>query len=408
MKDFDSRIASTTADQGAFPLEALGFRSTTLTGMNSPGVSLRVWGGSWQGRMQLRFHLSYPAGMSSQSALNVLVNGVLQSSIQLSDPAGGGYENYAVSVPSGVLRPTWNTLQFVPVLIPISNGGECRPFFPGNLGLTIYQDTTLQKFAGSALRRPDLALLAGSGSPYTDAPFGDQLGVALTDNSEATVGAGMTLLAKLAEVFHGPLLKASLTVGANVKKPDQIWVGPYTAIPQDVRLRLNSSPPGQLIADVPLVESQSVPSPKLQWITRLRAWAGLEQPPDHEVSRVKVRLSGGFGDAGLAMNAVDSGGVLTAFTAQTPARLQQAVAHLVDYGPWSQLSGSLTVWSPEGDLVDSISAEDAPFSGFGLRGGLSVWFSQNPWLSLLLISLLIAAMIYLTAAVLRLYRRRNP
>jgi hypothetical protein len=407
-KQFTARGDTTTADSGAFPLSALNFHSTTLSGMNSPGVFLKVWSGSWQGRMQLRFHLSYPSGMAPQSALNVLVNGVLQSSIPLSDPAGGGYENYAVSVPSGALGSGFNTLQFQPVLIPVSNGGDCRPFFPGNLGLTIYQDTTLQKFAGSSLRRPDLALLAGSGGPYTDAPLGEQVVLHLSDDNPATVAAAMTLMAKLSQVSHGPLLKASFGVGIANKGKDEIWIGPYGNFPEDVRRRLSSSSPNQMIADVPLVESQNVPSRGMQWLARMRDWIGPEDANARQIMKVKVGLNGGFADDAVAMNAIDSEGTLTAFTAEQGSTLQPAMARLVEYGPWSQLSGSLTVWSVKGDVIESVSSEDAPFSAFGLRGGLSIWFTQHPWLSLLLIALMIALMIYLTASVLRLYRRTNP
>jgi hypothetical protein len=405
---FTARGDTTTKDNGAFPLSALNFHSTTLSGMNSPGIFLKVWSGSWQGRMQLRFHLSYPSGMAPQSALNVLVNGVLQSSIPLNDPAGGGYENYAVSIPSGALGSGFNTLQFQPVLIPVSNGGDCKPFFPGNLGLTVYQDTTLQKFAGSSLRRPDLALFAGSGGPYTDAPLGEQVALHLSDDSATTVGSAMTLMAKLSQISHAPLLKASFAVGNPEKAEDEIWIGPYASFPEHVRSRLSSSSPGQMIADVPLVESQNVPSRGMQWLARMRDWIGPEDANARQIMKVKVGLNGGFTNDAVAMNTIDSEGTLTAFTAEQGSTLQPAMARLVEYGPWSQLSGSLTVWSVKGDVIESVSSEEAPFSAFGLRGGLSIWFTQHPWLSLLLVGLMIAVMIYLTASVLRLYRRTNP
>lgn len=392
----------------AFPLATLGYRTTTFTGMQSGGATLRFWNSAWQGRVQVRVHASYAAGMSPQSALNVMSNGVLHGSIPFDNPQGGRFDNYAVTVPPGALKPGWNSLQLQPVLVPQRNGGDCQPFFPGNLAATVYEDTTLQTFGGSPLLQPDLGLLANDGRPWPQAPIGLGMAVQLTDADDATLGAGLTLMAKLNQVFSGPLLRTELRVGASATARNSLWVGTLDKLPADVRKAANIDEKGGLQAAVPLI--QSVAMPVLEGgdtLSQLREQINAAgSRPDTLVARVHTGPT--LGARAVAATKLDGDKPTTVFTAATPAELQAAMHTLVDHAAWSQLRGQLALWDTSQPVrVQTLAFEDAPFVAFSLRGGLGLWVSQYPWISLLLLVMTLLLLGWLSRRLLATYRRRH-
>lgn len=392
----------------AAPLSALRYRTTTYTGQRSQGASLKFWNGSWQGRLQVRLHMSYASGMAPQSALNVLANGVLHGSIPLSNTAGGLYENYAVSVPAGALKPGWNTLELQPVLVPLPSGGDCKPFFPGNLAVTVYEDSTVQSFGGSLLNRPDLALLAVEGRPTPAAPVGVGMSVLLTDADDTTVGAGLTLTGKLAQVFSGSMLPAVLKVGDDPKAGNRIWVGATDRLPDAVRAAAGIDEAGLLLhAAVPV--SRSVQVPVLEGgetLGRLRdALEGHPVLPEDDTARVS--LSQAEFQHVVAATVLMDALPLTVFTAPTSAGVLAGLHDIVDYGRWGQLRGGMAQWRPGDAAFRTIDESDAPFTAYSLRGGLGLWVSQYPWVALGLLLLLMVTLVGLTRVVLSAYRRRH-
>ena len=391
----------------AFPLSSLGYRTTTFSGINGGGATVRFWNGAWQGRVQVRVHASYAAGMSPQSGLNLLANGTLHGTIPFDNPRGARYDNYAITVPAGALRPGWNTLQLQPVLIPQSHGGDCQPFFPGNLQATVHEDTTVQTFGGSPLEAPDLALLAREGRPLASAPVGVGMAVQLADASDATIGAGLTLLAKLTQVFEGPLLRTEFRVGESESARNRIWVGPLGALPAAVVERGGLNAQGALAATVPLITSATVPVHEGGEATSaLRdQLAALGARP----STLQAQVSTGpvMSGRAAATTVLNGGDALTVFTAVDGATLEAAMQTLVGFGPWSQLQGSLALWEPGGEAVQTVTPEDAPFTAFSLRGGLGLWVSQYPWTALLLLLVLLGALAWTTRSLLARHRRRT-
>lgn len=391
----------------AVPFSALGYTTTTYSGLPTGSASVRFWNSNWQGRVQIRLHLNYGSGMAPQSALNVLANGVMHGSIPLSNPAGGVYTNYAVSVPTGSLRIGWNTLELVPVLVPqTSGGGECKPFFLGNLATTIYEDSTLQTFGGSQLTRPDLGLMARDGRGSQVAPLGQGLAVQLTDADDATVGAGLTLIAKLAQVLRTPLLASSLQVGADKAASIEFWVGATERLPKEVRERTRLDSAQHLRLDVPLMQAVGVPV-----LEGSETLAQLQQairgtPAQPVVLGAQVALDEAGAGHVVAATAFEDGHPLTVFTAQRGADLQAGMHDLVGYGQWARLRGGMAYWRP-GEPVTAVISEDAPFTAYALRGSIGLWVSQYPWWSLAIVLLLIALLVALTRTVLARYRRRH-
>lgn len=399
--------ASLKPSVDAYPLSALGYTTTTLGGTAPGNTSLRFWSDNWQGRAQIRMHLSYGSGMSPQSALNVLANGSMHGSIPLDRTGGGVYENYTVSLPTGALRPGWNTLELQQVLVPQSNGGDCKPFFPGNLAVTVYDDTTLQTFGGSPLKRPDLSLLMGTARPTPSAPIGHGMAVQLTDGDDATVGAALTLIAKLAQVFDGPLLRSAIVIGAAPAPTNGFWVGSLDRLPEAVRSAVGVDEAGRLKLPVPLIRSVEVPviGGGDTW-RRLRE-ALVDARGGPTIISAQVTLDKAPVIPSLAMTTFDGANALTVFTAGTPAALQAGMHDIVGFGQWAQLRGGLALWRPGNPSVQTVSAEDAPFTAYSLRGGIGLWVSQYPWWALLIMLAVMAALVLMTRIVLAGYRRRH-
>jgi hypothetical protein len=390
----------------AYPISALGFRSTTYSGTAPGGAQLRFWNDAWQGRVQVRVHASYAAGMAPQSALNVLANDTLTGSIPLSNVAGGSYDNYAVTVPAGALHPGWNTLALQPVLVPQDSGGDCKPFFAGNLAVTLHDDTTLQAFGGSAREQPDLALLAIEGRALRQAPVGAGMALQLAAADPATVGAGLTLMAKLTQVFKGPLLRAEFVVGpSHAGARNRLWVGALGQLPEAVRGASGLDAQGELQVPVPLIRSTRVEVLEGAAVQSVRdALGDSGAAPDTLSARAAVPIAPA-GHMGAATRLVD-GMPVTVFTAASPAELAQGMRSVVDYGPWSQLQGSTALWRIDGSGMRTISADDAPFVAYSLRGGLGLWMSQYPWWSLAGVIALLVAAAWLARRGLAAYRLR--
>lgn len=409
--ELEKRFSIPTAASGAFPLRALGYKSQTLNGIESGSVKLKIWNNTWQGRMQVRLHLSYASGMSNQSALNVLANGVMHGSIPLSNPDGGVYEHYAVTVPAGALKPGWNELEFAPRMIPANNGGQCQPFFNGNLALTIYEDTTIQKFGGDELKQVDLATISGAGYVFTEKPLGRGVAFHLAAKDADTVSAAMTLVAKLSQVYNRPLLNSSFAFAndATASGDYHYWIGAYQNLPEALQSQLKVSIPQTLNIAVPLIQSATVDvHENLQWITYVLEKLRIRSGATQNFTEVQMDLSGEFGANSFALSTENDDGEPTLiFTATSPASLRDGIDTVVDYGQWSQLRGLFSFWQPGSEEVYAISSDNAPFSAYGLRGGLGLWVSQYPWTALLILLSFIGALVYLTRRILKQYKRRH-
>ncbi len=409
--ELEKRFSIPTAASGAFPLRALGYKSQTLNGIESGSVKLKIWNNTWQGRMQVRLHLSYASGMSNQSALNVLANGVMHGSIPLSNPDGGVYEHYAVTVPAGALKPGWNELEFAPRMIPANNGGQCQPFFNGNLALTIYEDTTIQKFGGDELKQVDLATISGAGYVFTEKPLGRGVAFHLAAKDADTVSAAMTLVAKLSQVYNRPLLNSSFAFAndATASGDYHYWIGAYQNLPEALQSQLKVTIPQTLNIAVPLIQSATVDvHENLQWITYVLEKLRIRSGATQNFTEVQMDLSGEFGANSFALSTENDDGEPTLiFTATSPASLRDGIDTVVDYGQWSQLRGLFSFWQPGSEEVYAISSDNAPFSAYGLRGGLGLWVSQYPWTALLILLSFIGALVYLTRRILKQYKRRH-
>lgn len=401
----DSPVAKPAA--GIVPLKAMGFQTTTYTGTTEEGSVLRFWNNNWRGRMMVRVHLGYASGMAPQSALNVLTNGTLHGSIPLNNPDGGRYYNYAVSIPAGAIKPGWNTLQFQPVLQPVTNGEECPP--PGeNLAVTLYDDTVVEKSGGNELQQSDLAVLAGLGASHADGRMGKGIAIQLTDADTSTLSTGMTMMAKMVQVAGSPLLHTWFGVGERAGMEHHLWVGPYAKLPAQVRETMPAAVSEQIKIEVPVMEMASVPAPADGGIiTNLQEAANFNGAGKPDYKLAEVKMSGPVSENSFAFTHRREEQTFTVFTASSAAQLFEGMSNIVEPEQWSKLEGSLAYWSSGGSPVSVASSADEPFAAYGLRGGLGMWLSHYPWIALAGLLVIVSLLVLLTRITLRFYRGRK-
>ena len=392
-------ITSRIFDHSAFSLLATGFHTTSLKGYAPPPAGLRIWNGGWDRKAQLHLHLAYAAGMATQSALNVLVNGILQGSIPLNQPTGGRYSNYTVTIPPTIMHSGWNTVSLQPIFVPVSNGGECKPFFMGNLWVTIYDDSIFEwEGNGVTAQQPDLATLAADGYPYTKKSLGEDVHVQVPDLQPDTLSAALTLMGKIAQVGQRPYPMARLVAGATPAPDTDIFVAPWANIPPEWRHHLQvtanhikeSFPVGRSVQDFSGILSIIRP-----------------QTTGNGIVRGQVFLNADLDPFVFATTWKQDSSPLTLFTAATAETLSKGMDSLVNYGPWSQLKGTLAWWTPGSKKVTSLGLDEAPFRNYGLRGGLGLWISRHPWFSLFGIAMIGLLFVLATRSALRAYARKH-
>jgi len=395
-RDLELPFRSQPFEKSFFDLQSLGFTTATQRGTNPQPFTLRFWNGGWERKAQLRLHLAYAAGMSTQSALNIEINGVEQNSIPLNNPDGGRYADYAVTIAPTMMHPGWNQLVLQPVLIPQSNGGECRPFFPGNLWVTVYDDSTFQWMTkGASSQQPDLAPLADAAYPFAAQGDTDPLTIQLSAAHSPEVNAALSLLGKLAQRAGHPFTKVKFLVNPHPEERSNLYIGAFAGdqawsqIPggrgalQKIRLPVGYQKEPWSVASV-LHESTTahLAQAQLQWQGSLQNLAFL-------------RIWRSDGLTHLLLTTGSSQGMVAAANA------------LIDYGLWGQLQGTLAYWKLGDKHLESIGLTQEMFRNFGVRGGMAIWVSLHPWISLLVILLLGVLFVLATRYALRVYARRK-
>lgn len=399
-------LAVQAATLPVVPFQYMDYKTTTFRGMDSGTKAMSFWNDRWQGRLHVRLHLAYAAGMSTQSALNFMVNGVMVGSIPLSDEKGGQFDDYTLNIPTTALTPGWNKLELAPVLIPLSHGGKCMPFFPGNLAVTVFDDSTVERLGGSVLQEPNLGLLAYTGQVEL-AHVSEALTVQLLDGDDDTLSAALTLLAKISQVQKRPLWQAKLAIGSiSAATGPSIVLGNRSLLPADARSVIEAKT--NYMVDMP-IENQALGN---SWYALfppvIRDFFSMN-PPAQKHSQAEVVISADLSRQLFALALQRDEGAWTVFSADTPAVLARGMDTLTGFSHWGQLSGRLAFLDPDDETLHSVPVDVIPTSAFGLRGGLGMFASQHPWLALLAVLVLLALFVWLTPRLLRLYKiRRHP
>jgi len=195
----------------------------------------------------LYLHLAYGAGMRSDSALNVLLNGQYITAIHLDDPHGNVFSDYKISIPTYLFQRGYNKITFIPVLTP-SITGHCEFIQTKNLFFTLFDDSSFYFPSMSHwidLPRMEL-FFQDSGFPFTRWPDGRETLLYLTQSDFKTLGAALNLIGIMGQKIGYPLFQIKI----DFQKPQNwkgeiIVLGTVNTIPEDLKklapLKLNTT-----------------------------------------------------------------------------------------------------------------------------------------------------------------------
>ncbi|MBS3965225.1 MAG: cellulose biosynthesis cyclic di-GMP-binding regulatory protein BcsB [Methylomonas sp.] len=228
----------------AYPLSALGFKTARLA-LDAPRAE-------WLFDLPADFYstddttvgfnldIAYSAAMRSDSSIQIRLNDVLVSSVQLRDESGAHYQNYRIDVPLRSFKPGQNRLTFDAVLTPLY-AGEC--LLPQRNHLAAYlSDRSIVSFpeVAKVVSLPDLALQQATGFPWVDNATAQQSAFHLLDPSSDSIVALWSFIAELAAHRQTQILDLTIDQGSYQAGKHDVFIGKLT--PSDAQQKLAGAP----------------------------------------------------------------------------------------------------------------------------------------------------------------------
>lgn len=222
-----------------YPFKKLDFKNHTFSGLNPTAEDLTFRlppdffiKPNQQATVSLDF--SYGAGMKSDSALNILLNGEFVSTARLDNQNGGLITDYRIGLPTFLFKAGTNVLSFQPQMTPLY-AEHCHFLQTGNLQLTLYNSSYLEfPPMPHRIELPRLDLFFLNGFPYTRWPDGFETLIVLNEANQATANAVLNLIGMVTQKNGYPLF--GIRVGVDPKEKwdkEIILVGRAGAVPPE-------------------------------------------------------------------------------------------------------------------------------------------------------------------------------
>jgi hypothetical protein len=256
------------------------------------------------------------------------VNSQIEAQLALDKPEGSTRAVQELTIAAEALHPGWNSLELKPFL-HTQHGEENRS---GDLSLTLYDNSSIEIADQPAATSTDLAWISGQGPLFSRAPLGGDLAFNLAAGDSDTVSAGLTLMAKISQLYREPLLESRFGVGPFAGATRHFWVGSWDKLPEDVKPEHFTST--SVAVAVPVGESSA---------------------------SLDLTLTAGFDIKSVAFATTDGDSKQTVvFAAPNAGQLRNSLASLVDRELWGQIGGTAIYWSPNNPMVDVIGKKAAP------------------------------------------------
>ena len=393
-----------------YRFDALGLPSTTLAGADPQPALLRFWMPpdlfvSREKALLLTMDVAYGAGMGGGSVLNVFANGRFVTALALNQKAQGYYQGYVVKVPVSALRPGSNVIAFQPRLNTATRDQACATGPTGNLLVTIGGGSALQLPVGSHYAiLPSLRLLGAAGFPFISNASGQGLYLWYTQKTADSLGAGLTLFGRLAQVVSSPLPLAHAGFEPPARSGNLVVVGPLSSIPTTVFARAPFQPSTRHILGLPstavantYTDADADPGvPPL--LHHLLPNTGVASQPFGRVHYgSSYDITPGFGGKALLMSFQTPArtGTALVFTAPDGSSLWSAASTLVQPSTWNYLYGNVAWWDANGSFHSTFLGTTYTY---GRRDSVSYWtfvFSQYPqwWVTTVAAAVLVFALV---------------
>lgn len=390
-----------------YPFKKMNFKNRTFAGLDPapeditfrlpPDFLIKQ---NQQATLSLDF--SFGAGMKSDSAINILLNGVFVATARLDNPNGGLISNYLLSLPTFLFKGGTNVLSFRPKMTPLF-AEHCHFLQTGNLQASLF-DTSFLEFPPMPHRieLPRLDLLFLNGFPYTRWPDGFDTLLILSEANSASANAALNLIGMMTQKNGYPLFGIRVSTDIQEKWDKEIiLVGRADTIPSEYYAK----------APLQLGDINKVPYPVYQnWdIHKGMSWS--------------QQASGMNSEKGIIMqfaSPFEEGHAVTLFTATTDEGVERLGNALLDPTVQAVVKGDLVFVEyvinkfnqvKFGNGADfKITALNAGTSFVTGKGGnisaVSYYLSSYPWLYWLLISTMILTIAVITYFILR-HRRKQ-
>lgn len=388
----------------------LGFTSTTLQGRSPNPVAVNFWISDKDYILNpstpfvdLDLHVAYGAGFDQKSGLNVFLNKELIKTIPMADPNGAQLFRVQIRVPTPSIQNGFNQLKLQPTVIGKDVGGECMPIFYDNLLVSVFDDSRINlPHADQTMAIPDLGQFARTGLPYTLSSDASKVGVLLADNSNATLGQALTLVAKIRQTGGEPLFHLGFTASLPASQPYQqlLVVGAESKLPADLRRELTDFMPQQewQTFDVGRVQTVNLKQGLMDWVQHpTEPLVRSVQTQEKAIASLNLKQGLGRSSAMVQFFSTSLGIPVTLLTAAHTDMLTDGAEALVEDKVWGNLAGAATLWDTDGDVVASAQSTSPTFLGEKPNANSgSMMISNNPWWSLTALLALLAAFATLT------------
>ncbi len=361
--------------------------------------------------VKLDLHLTYGAGLRSDSVVNVMLNTHFVTAIHLNAASGSELRHYEILLPSRSLLPGKNVVSIQPQMTP-SVTGNFTLLQERNMLLTLDGDSTLKMPKGQHYAHmPDMALMTQAGYPYTVIADGANTQVLLPSVNKDTASAAMTLLGRLTQQTGIPLTGVTFeTAGQPDASKNLIVVGVASSLPAT----LNSKSPYQFengnIATTDAVYLTQ-PSPKADvGIGEVGTSLDTEEHPGQRPV-ASLKSSSSLGETALLMqfeSPFSSGKTASVLTAASAELLAHRTDALITPEFWTNVKGDVFRWQETDQSIyaDSIG-ETYHIGSIGPVSRLDFYFSHYPWLWVALSALVLLVFVLVARRLVIRYRNRH-
>jgi hypothetical protein len=187
------------------------------------------------GKATIRLAGGYAAGLTSEAQIVVSANGRNAVSVQLPKSSGDVFQENAVPLPLGYLRPGLNRIE-IEAQLPVENDKTCDPLaaVAGSKRFLLLDSTELELPPIARIARmPDLSVTATGGFPYVGGD-GSRPKLVLPSPDRDSIAAAATITARMA-VIAGRPINFRLVTNASGREPGSaLVIGAFDMIQPDL------------------------------------------------------------------------------------------------------------------------------------------------------------------------------
>lgn len=386
----------------------LGIETTEFSGRRfhasfNVGIPADFYANAY-GEATIYLDAAYAKNVQPGSHIDIYVNGSIATTKPITEPGGGIFRQLPIRVTMRHFKPGLNTIT-LEAMLQTNEDAVCAPGTTAEktARFALFDTSTfhMPDFARVA-QRPNLAALAGTGSPYSRNKTSTALYIDRSDPD--TLSATATLLGQMAIVAGRPIAVDLVASPGSAGDRDAIFVGPISQIPATTLSQMNIAAASQ-VSWRPAVAGQAgqseVAATVDEWRSRIGgsavqrqiqlfqewlhrnfdiSWNSLQFIPGAERVFTPSNINSFMIAQGEGAMANSTWTIVTAPSAKDLRAGAEAITSL---GEWSQIAGHITVYSAKTGKIDTVPVSrfdfvaTQPWSLTNYRLIAANWLSSN-------------------------------